>query len=189
MSKTRRNGSLAKKKTQKRKKGGFFGSWFKRKPKTTNEELTEIQKYIEDLKLGKVEQAMSKEIENAKQLRNKCINDCKTSGCSTNDTGICTQLNKMISEKSDYEWGTLCGNSLNVTTCKNYLNSYKKLELYTKYVKSVSNKCEMMMNEYKNSLSPDLMNSDFLSTNNKNNTNNAHFENSNPMSSETIRMN
>ena len=189
MSKTRRNNSLGKKKTQKRKHGGFLSRWFKRKPQTTNEQLSEIQKYIEDLKLGKVEQAMSKEIENAKQLRNKCINDCKTSGCSTNDTGICTQLNKMISEKSDYEWGTLCGNSLNVAACKNYLNSYKKLELYTKYVKSVSNKCEIMMNEYKNSLSPDLMNSDFLSANNTNHATYAPTANLNPEYSETIHMN
>ena len=40
----------------------------------------------------------------------------------------------MIENKSDYEWGNMCANSMKVVDCSNYLKTYKKIEMYKNYV-------------------------------------------------------
>jgi hypothetical protein len=54
--------------------------------------------------------------------------------------------------KSDYEWGNLCANSINVSDCSDYLNSYKKIEFYKNYLDQINKNIQQLFNNYKNSI-------------------------------------
>ena len=108
-------------KRNKTTKGGFI-NFFRRKPKTTQEELSMIQQNVGNIQLKNVEKIVNNEVNKLYQLRNVCINNCKRSSSERNDAMLSEQLNSMIQQKSDYEWGNLCANSMRVADCSNYLH-------------------------------------------------------------------
>jgi hypothetical protein len=131
------------------KRGGFFGP-FKRQL-TTQEDLENLKNEINNTKLKNIEEMLTNEIEKMNLLRKQCIDDCKSTICSKNDAIQCSQINDMISTKTDYEWGNLC-NSIKVESCKKYLNSLKTAEFYTSYVNNINNIMQQKLLSYKNSI-------------------------------------
>jgi hypothetical protein len=140
------------KKRQQTRKGGFF-SFFKKKPKTTQEELTDLQKNIENTSMKEIEKKMMNEINTLQKLRSQCILNCKKTSIEYKDDVLREQLNSMIENKSDYEWGNMCANSMKVVDCSNYLKSYKKIEMYKNYVDQMNKKIQQLFTNYQNSVS------------------------------------
>ena len=140
------------KKRQQTRKGGFF-SFFKKKPKTTQEELMNLQKNIENTSMKNIEKMMINEINQLQKLRTQCIVNCKKSSTEYKDDVLREQLNSMIENKSDYEWGNMCANSMKVVDCSNYLKSYKKIELYKNYVDQMNKKIQQLFTNYQTSVS------------------------------------
>jgi hypothetical protein len=141
-------------KHKKTKKGGF--NFFKSTPPptTTQNELNNLQKVIQNTTIQNIENIMINEINQLKQKRENCVMSCKKSSVEYNDTQLKEQLNSMINEKSDYEWGNLCANSMKVSDCVEYLKSYKKIEFYKNYMDQVNKKIQNLFNDYKNNTSP-----------------------------------
>lgn len=139
-------------KHKKTKKGGF--NFFKpTSPTSTQNELNNLQKVIQNTTIQNIETMMINEINQLKQKRENCVMSCKKSSVEYNDAQLKEQLNSMISNKSDYEWGNLCANSMKVSDCVEYLKSYKKIEFYKNYMDQVNKKIQNLFNDYKNSTS------------------------------------
>ena len=151
MKNTRKKRFLNKRKN-KTSKGGFL-NFLKKKPKTTQEVLADLQQRIGNMQLKNIEKTITTEISNLYNLRNKCINNCKRNSTERNDQQLSEQLNSMIQNKTDYEWGNLCANSMKVEDCTNYLQSYKKLEFYKNYIDQLNNLTQKKFNDYVNSIS------------------------------------
>jgi len=152
-------------KTYKNKKGGDnFFNFFKSKPTTTQNELNNLQKIIQNTSIKNIENIMINEINRLKQKRENCVMNCKKSSVEYNDEQLKEQLNSMINNKSDYEWGNLCANSIKVSDCVEYLKSYKKIEFYKNYMDQVNKKIQQLFNDYKNSTSPTSINANSITT-------------------------
>jgi len=147
---TRKKHFLTKRKN-KTSKGGFI-NFFRKTPKTTQEVLNDLQRNIGNMQLKNIERVVNNEVSNLYKLRDICINNCKRTSSERNDAVLSEQLNSMIQQKSDYEWGNLCANSMRVSDCTNYLQSYKKLEFYKNYVDQLNNKTQQIFNNYVNSI-------------------------------------
>jgi uncharacterized coiled-coil DUF342 family protein len=139
-------------KRQKTRKGGFFNFFKKTTPKTTQDELNDLQKVVENTSLKNIEKMIHTEITQLQRLRNQCIQSCKSSSLEYKDEELRNQLNSMIETKSDYEWGNLCANSIKVQDCANYLKSYKKIEFYKNYMDQVNKKVQQLFDDYQNSI-------------------------------------
>jgi len=114
------------------KGGSVFG--FSRK-KDTTDILKELQTKAGNIKLKDFE---SNFLENIDKLKSRKA-DCKTmclKECS--DDKMCEQLNNMIKRDPFYNWGNLCGHSLDVKKCREFIHTYTKLDIYNKYVSSLS---------------------------------------------------
>jgi hypothetical protein len=131
-------------------KGGLFESFMSKQPITTQQSLENLLSEVENIKLKKIESIISAEISSLSSLRTKCVNDCKTELCSKDKT-VCTQINKMMSEKTDYEWCNVC-NISDVSSCKEYSSLIKKVEFYVNYLKTLSDKSQKMLSDYKTSI-------------------------------------
>ena len=121
-----------KKKTKTCKGGSVFG--FSRK-KDTTEILKDLHAKVGNIKLKDFE---SNFLENIDKLKSRKA-DCKTmclKQCS--DNKMCEQLNNMIKRDPFYNWGNLCGHSLDVKKCREFIHTYTKLDIYNKYVSSLS---------------------------------------------------
>jgi len=145
-------------KHKKTKKGGlnFFKS---NSPTTTQNDLNNLQKVIQNTTIQNIENIMINEITQLKQKREKCVMNCKKSSVEYNDEQLKEQLNSMISNKSDYEWGNLCANSKKVSDCVDYLKSYKKIEFYKNYMDQINKKIQKLFDDYKNNTSPNSITS------------------------------
>ena len=154
------------------RKGGFF-NFFKKKPKTTQEELNDLQKTLQNTSLKNFENMFRREIDVLKSKREQCILNCKKSSLEYKDVELRNQLNSMMDSKSDYEWGNLCANSIKVSNCSDYLKSYKKIEFYKNYLDQINKNTQNLFNNYKN-----------LNESKINNTN-SPFSNNNSISSES----
>jgi len=155
MKKTRKNRNK-KIKTKKNIGGGIFDNFgSKSQPLSTQEELNIITSEIGNIKLKNYESLISEEINKLSNLRNNCIQSCKSNICSNNDEKMCKQINDMMTEKTDYEWGNLC-NTINVLDCKSYLRAIKKVEVYTNYIKNLNDVSQKMLSDYKNSIMPKI---------------------------------
>ena len=124
---------LIKSKKSKTCKGGsVFG--FSRK-KDTSEILKDLHTKVGNIKLKDFE---SNFLENIDKLKRRKV-DCKTlclKECS--DDKMCEQLNNMMKRDPFYNWGNLCGHSLDVQKCREFIHTYTKLDIYNKYVSSLS---------------------------------------------------
>ena len=137
-------------KHNKTKRGGLF-NFFKKTMVSTNEDLAKIKHDIGHIKIKHFEETIVKNINNLQDLRMKCIENCKNELCSKNDEETCRQINSMISQKTDYEWGNLC-NSVNVEDCKKYLRALKEMEFFVNYITTLGNKTKMMFDDYKQNI-------------------------------------
>jgi|694.fasta_scaffold134351_2 hypothetical protein len=131
-------------------KGGLFESFMSRQPITTHESLEILLSEVGNIKLKKIESIISEEITRLASLRTKCVNDCKKELCSKDEI-VCTQINKMMSEKPDYEWNNVCNNS-DVSSCKEYSSLIKKVDFYVNFLKTLSDKSQKMLSDYKTSI-------------------------------------
>lgn len=135
-------------KTKKRsKKGKGIGKWvskFTKKskpielPLSTIEQLELISRPINEVK--KVFEEHSNKID---ELYNKCLNSCKSYNCLGNNE-ICKDLNEMINKEPMYNWTNFCAHSLNQNLCKEFLESYKILEIYTNNLIELGKKAQLV---------------------------------------------
>lgn len=114
------------------KGGSVFG--FSRK-KDTTDILKDLHAKAGNIKLKDFE---SNFLENIDKLKSRKA-DCKTmclKECS--DDKMCEQLKNMMKRDPFYNWGNLCGHSLDVKKCREFIHTYTKLDIYNKYVSSLS---------------------------------------------------
>ncbi len=124
-------------KTRKRRqRAGYFGN------KTTQESIQQLEAEISNRKLKDVESIVAQKMQNAKKLREECKAKCINNICTKHDSKTCEQINAMIMNKTDYEWGNLC--KIEEATCQKYLAELKSLEMYTLYVKTLNDKLQNM---------------------------------------------
>lgn len=135
-------------KTRKRiKKGKGIGKWvskFTKKeqpiniPLSTLEQLELISKPINEVK--KVFEEHSNKID---ILYNNCLQSCKNYNCLGNND-LCKELNTMINTEPLYNWTNFCAHSLNKESCKEFLESYKILEIYTNNLIELGKKAQLV---------------------------------------------
>lgn len=171
----------------KTRKGGFY-NFFKKKPKTTQEELNDLQRILQNTSLKNIEIMFRKEIDNLKMKREQCILNCKKSSLEYKDEELRNQLNSMIDSKSDYEWGNLCANSIKVANCADYLKAYKKVEFYKNYLDQMNKNIQTLFNNFKSSNEASKMNNSMMtaSTTINSNTNSLNSNNSDDVSTPLI---
>lgn len=168
------------KKRHSTRKGGFY-NFFKKKPKTTQDELNDLQKIIQNTSLKNFENMFLKEMDLLKRKREQCILNCKKSSLEYKDEELRNQLNSMINSKSDYEWGNLCANSIKVSDCVDYLKSYKKIEFYKNYLDQINKNTQQLFNQFKNSNETKLNSMDSTSNSNTNSIYNPTDSTSSPL--------
>lgn len=124
--------------------------------KTTIQELNELEKFTEKIRLGKIENMLKQEYMKLETLNTQCKENCKATCAKKykNDPQICTQLNNLIDTKTFYEANTTCNNTFHVLECKSHLETYKKIEFMTNYLKTLSYKCDQLFSQYKDKIKP-----------------------------------
>jgi hypothetical protein len=120
------------KKARTYKGGSVFG--FSRK-KDTADILKDLQSKVGNIKLKDFESNFLENISKLKSRKAECKTSCLKE-CS--DDKMCEQLNNMMKRDSFYNWGNLCGHSLDVKKCREFIHTYTKLDIYNKYVSSLS---------------------------------------------------
>jgi len=68
------------------------------------------------------------------------------------------QIQDFIQKKSFYEWGNLCGNSMEIENCQNFLHIYSKLSIYSKYINNLNTKIQAHFNNMTNQLVAEQVN-------------------------------
>jgi hypothetical protein len=186
MKNTKKKQYLKKSKLVKTRKGGFY-NFFKKKTKTTQEELNDLQRILQNTSLKNIEIMFRKEMDNLKIKREQCILNCKKSSLEYKDEELKNQLNSMIESKSDYEWGNLCANSIKVANCADYLKAYKKVEFYKNYLDQMNKNIQTLFNNFKNlNEAPKMNNSMTTSTTINSNTNSLNSISSDDVSTPLI---
>jgi hypothetical protein len=179
-------------KNNRTKKGGILNIFKKniysspiKNSKTVNTQygLEKLKQDIENIKLKQFEEIINTNINNLQNLRKKCINNCKSSVCSKNDQETCKEINSMMQEKSEYEWGNFC-NSINIVECKDYLRVFKELEFYINYITTLSNNSKKIFEEYKNNIKNEIelqnsINNNISQNNNLEQNINNHYDDEN----------
>jgi len=142
---------IKKKKSKTCKGGSVFG--FSRK-KDTSEILKDLHAKVGNIKLKDFE---SNFLENIDKLKTRKA-DCKTmclKQCS--DDKMCEQLNNMMKRDPFYNWGNLCGHSLDVKKCREFIHTYTKLDIYNKYVSSLSANIQNRFNDLTRELNEEYL--------------------------------
>ena len=65
------------------------------------------------------------------------------------DPTFCEQIQAMIKEKPEYDWGNFCATSGNIIECKTFLSALKEVEFYVHYIKSLSEQTQELFQTYK----------------------------------------
>jgi len=118
-----------------RKGGSLFG--FSSRKKDTNVILSELHSKAGNIKLKDFETKFIENIDKLKQRKPLCVISCLK---SCHDDKMRDQMNNMMRNNSFYDWGNLCGHSLNVKSCREFIHTYTKLDAYNKYVSTLSSK-------------------------------------------------
>jgi len=118
-----------------RKGGSLFG--FSTRKKDTNVILSELHSKAGNIKLKDFESKFKENINKLKQRKSQCVTSCLK---SCHDDKMRDQMNNMMRNNSFYDWGNLCGHSLNVKQCSDFIHTYTKLDAYNKYVSTLSSK-------------------------------------------------
>jgi hypothetical protein len=118
-----------------RKGGSLFG--FSSKKKDTTVILSELYSKAGNIKLKDLESKFTENIDKLKQRKSQCVTTCLK---SCHDDKMRDQMNTMMRNNSFYDWGNICGHSLNVKQCRDFIYTYSKLDAYNKYVSILSRK-------------------------------------------------
>lgn len=118
------------------RKGGSLFGFFSRK-KDTSVILGELHSKAGNIKLKDFETKFIENIDKLKQRKPLCVTSCLK---SCHDDKMRDQMNNMMRNNSFYDWGNLCGHSLNVKSCRDFIHTYSKLDAYNKYVSTLSTK-------------------------------------------------
>jgi hypothetical protein len=127
----------------KTRKGGSL-SIFSNRKKDTNVILRELQSKAGNIKLKDFESKFIENIQKFKQRKSDCESSC-LKACPDNATR--DQLKHMMANSTFYDWGNLCGHSLNVKQCREFIHTYTKLDAYNKYVSSLSQQVQSHFDE------------------------------------------
>jgi hypothetical protein len=55
---------------------------------------------------------------------------------------MCNELQDFINKKEMYDWVNFCANSLEKNVCKDFLESYNILDIYTKHLITIGEKAQ-----------------------------------------------
>ena len=118
---------------------------------TPKEQLDVFKHDVGHIKIKHFEETLQNKLENLKILREKCSGNCKEKICSmyASDPSFCEQMQAMIKEKPEYDWGNFCATSANIIDCKTFLTALKEVEFYVHYIKSLSEKTQELFEVYK----------------------------------------
>jgi hypothetical protein len=115
------------------RKGGSL-SFFSRK-KDTTVILTDLHEKVGNIKLKDMESTFLNNINKLESRKAECVPLC-LKACSDDVTR--DQLKHMMANGTFYDWGNICGHSLDVKKCREFIHTYTKLDTYNKYVSSLS---------------------------------------------------
>jgi hypothetical protein len=137
------------------KKGGMFGSLYgKPTALTTAENLERLKREVGHIKIKHFEEIIIKKINELPQLRKRCMDSCKRTSLSVHGKPMLDDIERMISEKSDYEWSNTCVNGLKIDECRDYLRAMSDIQFYLGHLKSLSDKSQKMLDNYTESIKP-----------------------------------
>jgi len=138
------------------KKGGMLGSLYgkPKMPMTTVENLERLKKEVGHIKIKHFEEIITKKINELPELRRKCIDVCKRISLSNHGKPMLDEVERMISEKTDYEWSNTCSNSLKISECRDYIRAMSDIEYYIGRIKSLSDNGKKMLDEFKETIKP-----------------------------------
>ena len=105
-------------------------------PLSTLEQLNIVVKPLDEVK--NIFEVHSNKID---ILYNNCLNQCKGHNCLGNKE-MCEQLQDFINTKNLYDWTNFCANSLEKNVCKEFLESYKILDIYKKNLITIGEKAQ-----------------------------------------------
>jgi len=138
-----------------RKGGSLFG--FSSKKKDTTVILSELHSKAGNIKLKDLESKFTENIDKLKQRKSQCATSCLK---SCHDDKMRDQMNNMMRNNSFYDWGNICGHSLNVKQCREFIHTYSKLDAYNKYVSTLSRKINNHFDKLTNELNDTIVKSD-----------------------------
>jgi hypothetical protein len=127
----------------KTRKGGSL-SLFSNRKKDTNVILKELQSKAGNIKLKDFESKFIDNIHKLKQRKSECASLCLK---ASPDNATRDQLKHMMANSTFYDWGNLCGHSLDVKQCREFIHTYTKLDAYNKYVSSLSQQVQSHFDE------------------------------------------
>jgi hypothetical protein len=131
-----------------RKNKSIGGSFFK-KNKDTSTNLQDLHMKVGNIKLKDIESKFIENIEKLKTYKTECKQMCAD---KLDDPIGREQIQDFIKSKSFYEWGNLCGNSMEIENCQNFLHVYSKLSVYSKYINSLNTKIQAHFDNITNQL-------------------------------------
>ena len=124
------------------RKGGSL-SFFSRK-KDTTVILTDLHEKVGNIKLKDMESTFLNNINKLESRKTECVPLC-LKACT--DDVMRDQLKHMMSNGTFYDWGNICGHSLDVKKCREFIHTYTKLDTYNKFVSSLSKNLQKHFDE------------------------------------------
>jgi hypothetical protein len=124
------------------RKGGSL-SFFSRK-KDTTVILTDLHEKVGNIKLKDMESTFLNNITKLETRKSECVPLC-LKACT--DNVMRDQLKHMMANGTFYDWGNICGHSLDVKKCREFIHTYTKLDTYNKFVSSLSKNLQKHFDE------------------------------------------
>jgi hypothetical protein len=124
------------------RKGGSL-SFFSRK-KDTTVILTDLHEKVGNIKLKDMESTFLNNITKLETRKAECVPLC-LKACT--DNVMRDQLKHMMANGTFYDWGNICGHSLDVKKCREFIHTYTKLDTYNKFVSSLSKNLQKHFDE------------------------------------------
>jgi hypothetical protein len=124
------------------RKGGSL-SFFSRK-KDTTVILTDLHEKVGNIKLKDMESTFLNNITKLETRKAECVPLC-LKACT--DNVMRDQLKHMMANGTFYDWGNICGHSLDVKKCREFIHTYTKLDTYNKFVSSLSKNLQTHFDE------------------------------------------
>jgi archaellum component FlaC len=131
--------------------GSLYG---KPKQLSTAENVERLKKEVGHIKIKHFEEILTKKINELPELRKRCIDACKRKSLSNHGQSMLDEVERMMSEKTDYEWSNTCSNSLQITECRDYIRAMSDIDYYIGRLKLLSDNGKKMLDNFKESIKP-----------------------------------